>query len=457
MTSKSLIKNIDDLIRHRRGKAASLRRAALKAVESGIKSVMPENFMKKLKLRGSVLTVDGYKVDLKRFDEVVVLGAGKAAVDMARYVERLLSKYISRGLIVVPKGLHEGHGLKRIKAAPSTHPLPSDLGLKAARQMLEYAEEVTEKTLVIFLLSGGASALLPLPAPPLTLQDKIEVTKLLLESGATIHEVNAVRKHVSEIKGGWLGKRLARGRVLSLILSDVVGDDVETIGSGPTAPDPTTFRDAYDILRRYGIWERVPESVKERISMGLEGKVEETPKPGDPAFKRITNLVIAGIGDACAAAARYLRTRGFRCTLLTRFMEGEASQIGVFFSGILRELSEKKGKHAVICGGETTVTIRGSGIGGRNQELALAASIKMRRLRNCCLVSVGTDGVDGISEAAGAIVDSETYQDAIKMGLNPVEFLRNNDSNTFFNKVGGAIYTGPTGTNVGDLTILLKC
>ena len=434
-----------------------MRRTALKAVESGIRSVMPENFMKKLKLRGRRLIVNGQRIDLKQFDEVLVLGAGKAAVNMAKYVERLLSKYISRGFIVVPKGLHEGHGLKKIKAAPSTHPFPSDLGLKAAQEMLRYAEEVTEKTLTIFLLSGGASALLPLPAPPLTLQDKIEVTKLLLESGATIHEVNAVRKHLSAVKGGWLGKRLARGRVLSLILSDVVGDDVETIGSGPTAPDPTTFRDVYDILRRYSIWEKAPESVRQRITMGLEGGIEETPKPGDPAFKKITNLVIAGIRDACAAAAGYLKSRGFKCSILTRFMEGEASQIGIFLAGILRELSEKKGKYAVICGGETTVTVRGSGLGGRNQELALSASIKMKGLRNCCLISVGTDGIDGISEAAGAIVDPETYQDALRMGLNPVEFLKNNDSNTFFDKVGGAIYTGPTGTNVGDLTILLKC
>ena len=434
-----------------------MRRVALKAVESGIKSVMPENFMKKLKLRGRMLIIDKHRIDLKQFDEVLVLGAGKAAVNMAKYVERLLSKYISRGFIVVPKGLHEGHGLKKIKAAPSTHPFPSDLGLKAAQEMLRYAEEVTEKTLTIFLLSGGASALLPLPAPPLTLQDKIEVTKLLLESGATIHEVNAVRKHLSAIKGGWLGKRLARGRVLSLILSDVVGDDIETIGSGPTAPDPTTFRDVYDILRRYSIWEKAPESVRQRITMGLEGKIEETPKPGDPAFKKITNLVIAGIRDACAAAASYLKSRGFKCSILTRFMEGEASQIGIFLAGILRELSEKKGKYAVICGGETTVTVRGSGLGGRNQELALSASIKMRGLRNCCLISVGTDGIDGVSEAAGAIVDPETYQDALRMGLNPIEFLKNNDSNTFFDKVGGAIYTGPTGTNVGDLTILLKC
>ncbi|MCS7132589.1 MAG: DUF4147 domain-containing protein [Aigarchaeota archaeon] len=457
MSSEPLIKNVDELIRCRRGKMASLRRDALKAAELGIRSVMPENFMRKLRLRGRVLAVDGIRVDLKRFDEVVVLGAGKAVLSMARYVEGLLSKHISRGLIVVPKELHEGHRLEKVEVAPSTHPIPSELGLKAARKLLEYAETVTERTLVIFLLSGGASALLPLPAPPLTLRDEAEITGLLLRSGATIHEVNAVRKHLSAVGGGWLGKKLARGRVLSLILSDVVGDDVETIGSGPTAPDPTTFKDVYEILRRYGIWERAPEAVRERVLMGLEGKVEETPKPGDPAFKNITNIIIAGLSDACTATARYLRSRGFRCGILTRFMEGEASQVGTFLAGVLRELSWKRGKYAVICGGETTVTVHGSGIGGRNQELALSASIRMREIGDCCLLSIGTDGVDGVSEAAGAIVDSETWGDAVRMGLNPVDFLRNNDSNTFFNKIGGAIYTGPTGTNVGDLVILLKC
>lgn len=437
---------------------ASLRRVALNAVESGIKNVMPETFMKKLKIQGSYLTVDNrFKIDLKRFDEILVLGVGKAVLCMAEQLEKSLFNYISRGVIVVPEGMHVCRILEKIETIPSTHPIPSELGLKAAQTILEHAESVTERTLVIFLLSGGASALLPLPAPPLTLEDTIETTKLLLKSGATIHEINAVRKHLSAIAGGWLGKKLARGRVLSLILSDVIGDDPGTIGSGLTAPDPTTFKDVYEVLMRYGLWEKVSETVRERILMGLEGKLEETPKPQDPAFMRITNIIIAGISDACMAAAKYLRSQGFRCSILTRFMEGEASQVGIFLAGVIRELCGKRGRHAIICGGETTVTVRGSGVGGRNQELALSASIKMVGLNNCCLASVGTDGIDGVSDAAGAIVDPETYNDAIRMGINPIEYLRNNDSNTFFNKVGGAIYTGPTGTNVGDLAVLLKC
>ena len=259
---------------------------------------------------------------------------------------------------------------------------------------------------------------------------------------------------MSMIKGGWLGKRLSKAQVISLILSDVVGDKIETIGSGPTVPDPTTFKDAYEILRRYGIWNDMPETVKERICKGMNGRVEETPKPGDIALKRIVNIVIASISDACQAATRYLKSKKFRCSILTRFMEGEASQVGVFLAGILRELSKKKGRYAMICGGETTVTVRGEGVGGRNQELALAASIKIKDLKRCVLVSIGTDGIDGISDAAGAIIDSETYNDALMKNINPVRYLKKNDSNTFFRQVGGAVYTGPTGTNVGDLVIL---
>jgi len=234
----------------------------------------------------------------------------------------------------------------------------------------------------------------------------------------------------------------------------VVGNKIECIGSGPTAPDPTTFKDAYDILNRYDLWDKVPESVRRRILDGIEGRVEETPKPTDPAFKNITNMIIADISDACRAAATRLRLKGFRCVILSRFVEGEASEIGAFIAGILRELTEKRGKRALILGGEYSVTVRGGGIGGRNQELVLAASIKMADLKPCVLLSIGTDGIDGISNAAGAIADPQTFRDALSLGLNPIKFLKENDSNEFFNRVGGAIYTGPTGTNAGDLTIL---
>jgi len=457
MDKDDLISNLDELVGMRGGALARLRRHALRAVEAAIRSVTPRNSLKRnLRKRGGVLIVANRRMDLKRFERILVLGAGKASIGMAEYIEEVLGDFISGGAVVAPRELAEKARLERLEVLPSTHPIPSELGVKAASRILEYAEGVGEKTLTIFLLSGGASALLPMPADPLTLQDKVEVTRLLLASGASIDEMNAVRRHISGIKGGLLGKKLSRGLVISLIISDVVGDKLETIGSGPTAPDPTTFKDAYEILSRYSLWDKIPEAVRRRIRLGLDGKVEETPKPGDPIFRRIVNLIVASVGDACKAAERYLRSRGYRSMILTRFMEGEAREIGVFAAGLLRQLSERRGRRAIVMGGETTVTVRGGGTGGRNQELALSASIKLRGLGNCCLVSVGTDGVDGPTDAAGAIVDGETYQDALRLGLNPAEFLAENDSNTFFKRVGGLIITGYTGTNVGDVVLLLK-
>jgi len=450
-----LIKNFDDLIGSRLGEMADLRSEVLKAAEHGIKSVMPECFMKRIRVEnGSLIIKDSLRIDLREFDEVIILGVGKASVRMAEMLEPILYDRIAGGVIASLSSPCECINLRKINVVPSSHPVPSERSVEASEIILEWAESVTEKTLVIFLLSGGASAMLALPAPPITLEDKIFTTRLLLESGATIDEINTVRKHLSLVKGGWLGKRMSRARVISLILSDVVGNKVECIGSGPTAPDPTTFRDAYNILRRYDLWDRVPESVRRRIMDGLEGRVEETPKPGDPAFQRITNIVIADVGDACRAAAIYLESRGFKCSVLSKYAEGEASQVGIFLAGLLQQFEEEGGRKAAILGGEYTVTVRGGGVGGRNQELVLGSLPKLKDLKRSVIMSVGTDGVDGISSAAGAIADPQTYYDAIRLGINPVRFLRENDSNSFFNLVGGAIYTGPTGTNVGDLTIL---
>ena len=457
MDSVRLVKNLEELVDAREGGLARLRRDALEAVEKALTYVMPENALRRVvRRRGRKLRVKDLELNLDSFERILVLGVGKASIGMAAYMERVLGRLLTGGFIVAPRGKHEDHGLKKLEVAPSTHPIPSMLGVKAARRILEFADQVDEKTLVIFLLSGGASAMLPLPADPVTLTDKAETTRLLLASGATIDELNTVRKHLSMVKGGWLGKRLSKARVISLIISDVVGDKLETIGSGPTAPDPTTFKDAYEVLNRYNLWEKVPETVRRRILMGVEGKVEETPKPGDPAFKQITNIIVTGVGDACQAAYRHLRKRGYRAVILTRFMEGEASEVGRFSAGILKEMRDRGGLQAIIAGGETTVTVRGRGIGGRNQELALSAAISLRGLKDGCLASVGTDGIDGPTDAAGAIVDGETYHEALSKSVNPVQYLRENDSNTFFKKVGGLILTGPTGTNVGDILLLLS-
>ncbi|MEN2974717.1 MAG: glycerate kinase [Candidatus Caldarchaeales archaeon] len=451
-----IIKNFDQLVQDRSGELSIIRRDVLEAAEKAIEEVLPENALRRhVKRIGNVLIIHGSRYKLSEFKNLVVLGAGKASIGMAKYIEGILLEKIDSGAIVAPREKVAEAKLEKIEVLPSTHPIPSMLSVRASERLLEYANSVDSETLVIFLLSGGASSLISLPAYPLTLEDKAETTKLLLKSGATIDEINIVRRHLSEIKGGRLLKKLNNARVVSLIISDVVGDKLEAIGSGPTAPDPTTFKDALEVLKRYDIWGKVSERVRRRIEDGLNGSIEDNPKPDDPIFNRVQNVIVASISDACEKACRYLRMKKYSAKILTRYMEGEASEVGRFLAAIIREHANGEGRHALICGGETTVKVRGHGIGGRNQELALSASIGISGLSACCLASIGTDGVDGPTDASGAIVDGETYGEAVRRGLNPISYLSNNDSYTFFNNVGGHIITGPTGTNVGDLVIAI--
>ncbi|MEM1584033.1 MAG: glycerate kinase [Nitrososphaerota archaeon] len=449
-----LIKNLDELVNARSGVLSSIRRDMLEAVEKAVKEVLPQNALRRyVKRTRSLLIVDKTRYNLNDFKRFVVLGAGKASIGMAEYIEKILSDKIDSGIIVAPREVASKARLEKIDVLPSTHPIPSMLGVRASEKLLEYASSIDSETLVIFLLSGGASALIPLPASPVTLEDKAQTTKLLLNCGATIDEINIVRRHLSEIKGGRLVKKLGNAKIVSLIISDVVGNKLEAIGSGPTAPDPTTFRDAYEVLKRYNLWDKIPESVRKRIEDGLNGIVDENPKPGDPIFEMVQNIIIADISDVCEAARRHLIQRNYPVRVLTRYMEGEASEIGRFLASVLKEHASRRKKTAIICGGETTVRVRGHGIGGRNQELALSASMNISGLAYSCLISVGTDGVDGPTNAAGAIVDDETYREAVEKELNPIAYLEDNNSYEFFKHVGGHVITGPTGTNVGDIVI----
>ena len=449
-----IVKNFDQLTQERSGILSDIRVDVLEAAEKSIEEVLPRNALQKhVKRVRNMLIVKKTQYRLNEFKKVIVLGAGKASIGMAEYIEEILLDRIDSGLIIAPREVVSKARLEKIEVAPSTHPIPSMLGVRASERLLEYARSIDSETLVIFLISGGASALTPLPAPPLTLEDKAQTTKLLLSSGATIDEINIVRRHISEIKGGRLVKKLNNARIISLIISDVVGDKLEVIGSGLTAPDPTTFKDAYEVLRRYNLWDKVPENVRKRIEDGLNGLLDENPKPGDSIFNRVQNVIVASVSDACRAARRCLISRKYSVNILTRYMEGEASEIGRFLGGILRELADRKGRVALICGGETTVRVRGHGIGGRNQELALSTSINISKLAYSCLVSIGTDGVDGPTNAAGAIVDNETYGEAVENGLNPIIYLEDNNSYEFFKRVGGHVITEPTGTNVGDIVI----
>jgi glycerate 2-kinase len=401
------------------------------------------------------------RIDFSRFQNIYVLGAGKAGASMARACERVLGWDKPAGL-PVPAGtglvnVKYGHttSLRRIELNECGHPEPDERGMNGAERIAALAAQAHRDDLVLCLISGGASALLPLPAPPVTLAEKRELTRLLLAAGADIHEMNAVRKHLSRIKGGELARLAAPARVESLLLSDVVGDNLDVIGSGPTAPDASTFADAAAVLKRYGIWRRAPKAVRVRIESGLRMEIPETPKPGDAAFRRVRNTVIGSNRLALTAAAGRARELGYRTLILSSEIVGETREIARMHAAILREAAHTghpvKPPACIISGGETTVTLTGDGLGGRNQEFVLAASIDLADLPNAVVFSAGTDGTDGPTDAAGAIADGST------LARNPEarRYLDNHDSYRYFETIGDLVKTGPTHTNVMDVRIML--
>jgi len=352
------------------------------------------------------------------------------------------------------------HKLSRINLHESSHPIPDETSVTGAKKILELAKKAENGDLVISLISGGGSSLMALPKEGISLEDKRKVTDLLLKSGATINEINAIRKHISSFKGGQLAKAVYPATLIGLLLSDVLGDPLDVIASGPTVPDSSTFNDAVAILKRYDLWDRIPDSVRQVLLDGVKGKIDETPKEGDEIFKRVRNIVIGNNRLACTAAIRRISKHGLNTLFLTSYMEGEARHIGTFFGAIGRELmmTDKpiSSPAGIVAGGETTVTVTGNGVGGRNQEIALSAALKIVGTDGLAIASASTDGIDGPTDAAGAIVDGKTILRAKNRGLDPLEALRNNDSYTFFSGLEDLILTGPTGTNVNDVTILVK-
>src|ERR1035438_2808282 len=345
-----------------------------------------------------------------RFRHIYVIGAGKAGASMAQAAERVLGRRIAAGLINVK----DGHlaKLRRIELHQCGHPVPDERGVAGAERIAQPAPAAGRDDLVICLISGGASALLPLPADGITLQEKQDTTRLLLASGATIHQINTVRKHISRIKGGQLARLAAPARVESLLLSDVIGDDLDVIGSGPTAPDASTFASAGAILDRFEIRHRVPASVHTRIERGARGEIPETPKPADPHFAGERNTVVGGNRLALDAAARAARQLGYRTLILSSTIQGETREIAGMHAAIAREIAATgrpiRPPACIVTGGETTVTIHGDGLGGRNQEFTLAAALDSAGLERVVVFSAGTDGSDGPTDAAGAIADGHT-------------------------------------------------
>ncbi|MEM3799585.1 MAG: glycerate kinase [Thermoprotei archaeon] len=450
-----IIKNYDSLTQSTHGEAVRIVRAhVLEAIDAAIRSVMPENLLStKMRVEGHTLRVLGDEFDLDVFSEVYVIGGGKASVGMVTQLDKLLGDRISGGEVAAK--VAEEFKIGAVRVNPASHPLPDERSAEATERIFGLVSKATPQTLYIVVISGGASAMLASPRDGLSIRDKAETTRLLLECGANIEEINTVRKHLSKVKGGQLQRLIYPATSITLMLSDVVGDKLDVIGSGPTQPDPTSFLDAYRILEKYGLLNSVPSSVLSFVKRGVGGLEEETPKPGSMVFKTAHNYVIGSNSDACTAAWRTLKERGYTPLLLTTRMQGEAREVGRFLAGMGISQSNPP-FDAYVLGGETTVTLRGKGVGGRNQELCLASLIAIKGWGDIVLASVGTDGVDGVSEAAGGIVDGYSYSDALAKGVSPEEYLGNNDSGTFFKKVGGAIITGPTGTNVSDLVLLVR-
>ena len=391
--------------------------------------------------------------NFSRFKHIYVIGAGKAGASMALAAERALGRRITSGLINVKDG-HVAK-LRRIELNQCGHPVPDERGVAGAERIAQIADAAGPGDLVICLVSGGASALLPLPAEGITLEEKQATTRLLLASGATIHQINAVRKHISRIKGGQLARLASPARVESLLLSDVIGDDLDVIGSGPTAPDASTFITAGAILDRYRIRHRVPATVRRRIEQGERGAIPETPKPADPLFARVRNTIVGGNRLALDAAARAARQLGYRTLILSSTIQGETREIARMHAAIAREIAATgrpiRPPACIVTGGETTVTIQGDGLGGRNQEFTLAAALEIAGLPGVVVLSAGTDGTDGPTDAAGAIADGHT------LARNPdaQSYLDRNDSYRYFQPLGDLVITGPTNTNVTDVRLIL--
>jgi glycerate 2-kinase len=424
---------------------------------AGLEAVDPASAVRRnVRRTREILHIGHTHYNLRKYRHIVVIGAGKASASMGAALEAVLGHRLAKGLVVVKYG----HAVrtKRIRVVEAGHPLPDHNGQRAAAQILGLARSLSKDDLLLVLISGGASSLLPSPRPGLTLADKQKTTQLLLRSGATIQEVNAVRKHLSAIKGGQL-LAATPARVASLILSDVIGDDLEAIGSGPTAPDPTTYADACNVLHRFGLWRKVPSTVRTTLSRGVRRRVVETPKPGAALFRRVHNQVIGNNAGAVQAVAKAARKSRLHPLVLSTSLIGEARAAAKVFGAVAREtvaFNRPVGRPAcLIAGGELTVTVGGKGRGGRAQEFALAAALDMAGLHNVVVAGFATDGTDGPTEVAGAVVDGTTVSRARRLGMDPHRFLERNDSYRFFKRIGGHIATGPTHTNVNDLYLLL--
>lgn len=426
--------------------------------QEGLKAVAPADAIHRhCRKKGHWLHIGERTYDLSRTGRIIVIGAGKATASMAQAVEKILGTHISDGLINVK--YHHGAALKHIRTIEAGHPIPDANGMAGAQEMLAMVRQAGPDDLILVLLSGGGSALMPLPAGKISMQEKQQASDALIGCGATIHEINTIRKHISAIKGGRLAQAAAPARMATLILSDVVGDDLDVIASGPTVPDSSTYAQCQAIIERYALQDQLPASIRDHLSQGIKGLIEETPKAQTLQWNHVDNLIVGSNLAAIQAANQVAQKLGYHTLILSSHMEGETRHVAKVHGAMAREVlatgNPVSTPACLLSGGETTVTLKAKGKGGRNQEFALAAALAIDGIGLITVLSAGTDGTDGPTDAAGAIVDHTTLQRARRAGLDPGRHLDNNDAYPLLQQLGELLITGPTQTNVMDLHIVL--
>jgi len=430
---------------------------------AGVEAVNPYRLvLEAVRLDDRSLKIENISYDLNHFKNIIVIGGGKATAPMAQAIESILGRFITDGRIIVKYG--HAAKLKRIKVMEASHPVPDEAGVKGTEEIIRMLKQADEDTLVICLISGGASALLVSPADSITLGDKKIVTELLLNAGASIDELNTVRKHLSQVKGGRLARIASPATVVSLILSDVIGDRLDVIASGPTVPDPTTFQNAMAAIEKYSLKDRLPAKVLKLLMQGVKRKIKDTPKGDESFFKKTKAVVIGSLKHAIASAREKAISLGFSAEVVTDELRGEARDAARYLAARAVEVQNSLSKGAKPCclisGGETTVTVKGNGLGGRNQELSLAFAMEIEGIKGIAMLSADTDGIDGPTDAAGAIVDGNTTALAREFDIIPEIYLENNNSYNFFKRLDSVskrsyhLITGPTGTNVMDMQII---
>jgi hydroxypyruvate reductase len=405
----------------------------------------------------SKLYIGKKSYEINQIGRIFLIGFGKASVPMGYAAINTLGGYLDSGILITKK--YNNSTVLGIPVIEGSHPIPDQRSTDASRRIIQLLSSTKENDLVICLISGGGSSLMTLPVEGITLDQTQALTKTLLECGATINEINCLRKHISQVKGGQLARFATPANIATLILSDVVNDPIDVIASGPTAPDPTTYHDAIGILEKYEIVNKIPYQIRQHLNLGKKGEIPETPKPDDPIFLKVENNIVGNNFLAAKAAVSMAKQYGFNTMLLTTSLQGEASAAGKMIAAVAQQIASTgdpiQRPACIIMGGETTVTIRGNGQGGRNQELALGAVSDIDGIENTILITLATDGDDGPTDAAGAVVTGETKKRALAFGLNPIDFLRKNNSYEFFNPLNDLLKPGLTGTNVNDLTLLI--